>query len=75
MHPDGPKLLTINEAARLLGVHQNTLRTWADKGLVPHVKLPSGHRRFRSADIERLQREWGLVRDKDASTTEEDERG
>ncbi len=67
----GPKLLTINEAARRLGIHQNTLRTWADKGLVPHVKLPSGHRRFRPADIDRLRREWGLADEEDAGSRDE----
>ena len=52
------KLLTISEAAERLGVHQNTLRSWADKGMVPVVKLPSGYRRFRPSDIEReLQRQ------------------
>ncbi len=54
---EGQRLLTISEAARRLGVHQKTLRGWADKGLVPHVKLPSGHRRFTEADIERLRQE------------------
>ena len=54
------RLLTINEAARRLGVHQNTLRSWADKGLVRHVKLPSGHRRFTATEVERLRREMGL---------------
>ncbi len=57
---DETRLLTISEAARLLGVHQNTLRSWADKGLVKHVKLPSGYRRFVVAEIKRLRREMGL---------------
>ena len=47
-------LLTISEAARRLGIHQNTLRGWADRGLIPYVKLPSGHRRFESEAIDRL---------------------
>ena len=47
------KLLTISEAAKRLGVHVRTLRAWADKGLVPYVKLPSGHRRFDEAEIEK----------------------
>ena len=55
------RLLTIAEAARRLGVHQNTLRTWANKGQVPHVKLPSGHRRFTVAAIEQLRRDIGLA--------------
>ncbi len=54
------KLLTISQAAARIGVHQNTLRIWADKGTVPMVKLPSGYRRFRPSDIERLRREMGL---------------
>lgn len=54
---DDDRLLTISEAARRLGVHQNTLRTWADAGKVPHVLLPSGYRRFRPADIERMRSE------------------
>jgi excisionase family DNA binding protein len=49
------RLLTIGEAARRLGVHQKTLRAWANRGLVRHVKLPSGHRRFVEADIEGLR--------------------
>ena len=48
------KLLTISQAAERLGVHQNTLRGWADRGLVPVVMLPSGYRRFRPSDIQRI---------------------
>jgi excisionase family DNA binding protein len=51
------KLLTISEAALELGVHSNTLRGWADRGLVPAVRLPSGHRRFEPEQIERIKRE------------------
>lgn len=43
----GDILLTgIKEAAEILGVHTNTVRRWADDGLVPSSKLPSGVRRF-----------------------------
>ena len=51
------KLLTISEAARDLGIHPNTLRGWVDRGLVPVVRLPSGHRRFEPEQIERIRRE------------------
>jgi putative resolvase len=54
------RLLTISQAATRLGVHPNTLRKWADKGLVPAVKLPSGYRRFVPSEIERVRREMGL---------------
>lgn len=45
------RLMGITEAAELLGVHIETVRRWADKGLIPVVRLPSGHRRFRRADL------------------------
>ena len=54
------RLLAVAAAAARLGVHPKTLRAWADKGLVPVVKLPSGYRRFRPADIERVRGEMGL---------------
>ena len=54
------RLLTIAQAAARLGVHPDTLRGWADKGLVPMVRLPSGYRRFAPAEIERVRREMGL---------------
>ncbi len=60
MPEDELRLLTISQAARLLGVHHNTLRSWADKGLVRHVKLPSGYRRFTLDEIQRLRREIGI---------------
>ena len=50
------KMLTISEAARQIGVSAKTLRAWADKGLVPHVRLPSGYRRFTPAQIEETRR-------------------
>ena len=55
-----PRLLTITQAAARLGVHADTLRAWADKGMVPVVRLPSGYRRFHPEEIERVRREMGL---------------
>lgn len=69
---DEQRLRTITRAAARLGVHQNTLRGWADRGLVPVVRLPSGHRRFRSADIERLRHEMGLPDDRQRQDQEGD---
>ncbi|MGI8552836.1 MAG: helix-turn-helix domain-containing protein [Dehalococcoidia bacterium] len=59
MTEEGQKLLTITQAAARLGVHQGTLRSWADKGLIGVVKLPSGFRRFTPEEIERKRREMG----------------
>jgi excisionase family DNA binding protein len=55
-----PKLLTISTAAKRLGISQGTLRGYAEKGIVPVITLPSGHRRFKPEDIQRLRAEWGL---------------
>ena len=47
-------LLRIAEAAVVLGVHQQTLRRWADAGTVPVVRMPSGQRRFRRSDLQSI---------------------
>ena len=50
MDNDG-KLLGITKAARILGVHPLTLRSWADQGHIPFYRTPGGHRRFRQSDL------------------------
>jgi excisionase family DNA binding protein len=54
------QLLTISQAAERLGVHQKTLRAWADKGLIAHIKTPTGYRLFDPADIDQLQAEMRI---------------
>jgi excisionase family DNA binding protein len=50
--------LSVRETARRLGVHENTVRNWEDKGLLRAAKLPgSGYRRFDQAEVERLRNE------------------
>lgn len=49
------ELMQVREAARALGVSENTIRRWEERGLIPAVRLPSGVRRFRRADIEATQ--------------------
>lgn len=59
--PEGEtKLLTVGEAAERLGVHENTMRKWADEGIVPVVRRPGGHRRFEASVIEDKRRELGF---------------
>lgn len=43
--------LSINEACRLLGVDQSTLRRWSDAGKVPVFRTPGGHRRYAEDDL------------------------
>ena len=47
------EMLTTGEAAKLLRVHPNTIRQWANKGLLHAYRLgPRGDRRFKRKDIE-----------------------
>ena len=41
-----PEVITLPEAARLLGVGPTTLKRWSDQGRIPHTRTPGGHRRF-----------------------------
>jgi excisionase family DNA binding protein len=50
--------ITVREAARRLGVHENTIRNWQKKGIIGRsIVYPSGIRRFSAQDIERMRRE------------------
>lgn len=49
--------LTLSEAAQRLSVHPTTLRRWADKGDMPCMLTPGGHRRFLAADVDQFARE------------------
>ena len=46
-------MLTISEAAQLLHVHPNTLRRWADKGIIDSFRITKrGDRRFLYSNID-----------------------
>lgn len=50
--------LTLKEAARMLGVHEQTLRSWERRGLIHLVRLPgSQYRRVPADEVNRLKRE------------------
>jgi diguanylate cyclase (GGDEF)-like protein/excisionase family DNA binding protein len=52
---DAPALLTVAQAASMLGVHPNTVRTWTDAGRLTAYRINArGDRRFRRGDVERL---------------------
>ena len=47
--------LKIAEAARFLGVSQNTLRKWADEGRIPaRINPANGYRLFHREELERF---------------------
>jgi excisionase family DNA binding protein len=50
--PQGARLITTGQAAKLLGVSQPTLNRAVRKGrLRPTITTPGGHRRFDSAEL------------------------
>ncbi|WP_443072161.1 helix-turn-helix domain-containing protein [Streptomyces sp. NBC_01485] len=49
--------ITFREAAQRLGVHENTIRNWANRGILATVTLPTGRRKVNSADVERLEQQ------------------
>jgi excisionase family DNA binding protein len=57
--PDRAKvMLTISDAAQLLGVHPNTARRWSDRGLIRAYRITSrGDRRFKRKDVDAFLRE------------------
>ncbi len=44
LRPDD--VITLPQAASLLGVGPTTLKRWSDQGRIPHTRTPGGHRRF-----------------------------
>jgi excisionase family DNA binding protein len=47
--------MTTSDAARYLGVHVETLRNWARKGVIPAAKLGNrGGFRFRRQELDRF---------------------
>lgn len=46
--------MSVRKAARRLGVHENTMRRYADRGLIRTIRLPSGVRRLLREDVEAL---------------------
>jgi len=60
-------LISVAQAASLLGVHPNTIRSWTEAGRLPAFRINArGDRRFRRGDVERLLGEvpgWEPARD------------
>jgi len=51
----GDATLTVTKAARVLGVHPNTIRAWSDAGRVRYYRINErGDRRYRLTDLQRF---------------------
>ena len=47
--------LSVTKAARVLGVHANTIRAWSDAGRLPYYRINErGDRRYRLGDLQRF---------------------
>ncbi len=52
------EFLNVRQTAHELGVHENTVRNWEQRGLLHGIRLPgSGFRRFPREEVERMRRE------------------
>ena len=51
---DGDEMLTVSEAARVAYLSNDTIRRYANKGILPSFRTPAGHRRFKRSDVEAL---------------------
>ena len=60
--PDEP-IFTMRIAARMVGVHQQTLRTYEREGLIQPARSRGRQRLFSAADIDRLRRIRRLIVD------------
>ena len=53
------QVLAVSEAAAMLNAHPNSVRRWAEIGLLPYFRMGlRGDRRFYREDLERLMQSW-----------------
>lgn len=58
--PSTSDTVSVASAARRLGVHPNTVRTWSDQGRLPYLRINArGDRRYRREDLEHFLTEAG----------------
>ena len=48
--------MTTGAAARMLGLHRDTVKRWISAGKLPSWRTPGGHRRIDLADVIAAQR-------------------
>ena len=59
---------TVSEAAELIGIKPHTLRRMESRGMIPHPIRDGRGRRFTREDIERIRRDYGSRKRKEAFT-------
>ena len=54
-------MLTVRDVARLLHIHNNTVRRWSDRGIIRSYRITHrGDRRFKREDIARFLAELNV---------------
>lgn len=54
-HAQSPdEYLSSGTAAAIAGVSRDTIKRWEKQGRIPGFRTPTGHRRYRRADVEAL---------------------
>ena len=53
---DSARILTLDEAAKLLTVTKETIRRWDREGKIHCIRLPNGYRRVPQSEIDRITR-------------------
>lgn len=64
MNHVNPILILPSEAADMLGVHSNTIRNWANQGIIHAYITPTGQRRFELDAISQLRTQMKQQGDK-----------
>ena len=68
MVTSGKQVLTVSEAAAMLNAHPNSVRRWAEIGLLSHFRLGlRGDRRFHREDLGKLMESWQHTSSNDGS--------
>ena len=49
------KLYTTGEVAKLFGVDPHTVRRWEKEGKIKSFRTPSGQRRYKKIDVDKLR--------------------
>lgn len=57
MTEEPEKLLTTSEVGQIFRVSANTIQAYARAGLLPFIRTPGGHYRFRASDVRSVFRE------------------
>ena len=59
-------LLKVREVAKLLNIHDNTLRRWSDQGIIKTYRnSQKGYRRFKEEDIAQFLAKFNALMEKE----------